>query len=188
MNTAIRSFDTLRELIACVGTEVAVSDWFTITQPQINAFADATSDHQWIHVDPERARTGPFGTTIAHGFLTLALSAGFALRTIEVRDVRMLINYGLDRVRFVAPVPVDSRVRARLTLAVVKPIEGGQQLLWHCTLEREGSDKPVCVLDLWLRYYTAEPQPRARHTPSALPELPAASRPRSPVAAMPRTR
>lgn len=177
MSTAMRTFNTLRELVACVGTEVAVSDWVTITQAQINAFADATDDHQWIHVDPERARTGPFGSTIAHGFLTLALSAGFALRTVEVRDVRMLINYGLDRVRFVTPVPVDSRVRARLALAVAKPIEGGEQILWHCTLEREGSDKPVCVLDLWLRYYTAEPELHAQPAPSAQAELEAVSHP-----------
>lgn len=149
----MRVFDSLHELRACVGEEVAVSDWFTVTQQHINAFADATEDHQWIHVDPERARSGPFGSTIAHGFLTLALSAGFAERTIAVRGLRMVINYGLDRVRFTAPVPVGSRLRARMTLAAAKPMEGGQQLLWHSTIEREGSDKPVCVLDQWLRYY-----------------------------------
>lgn len=149
----MRSFERLTDLVACVGQEVAVSDWHTITQQHIDQFADATGDHQWIHVDPERARAGPFGTTIAHGFLTLSLVAGFADRSIRVADLRMGVNYGLNKVRFIAPVPVGSRVRMRSELLQATPIEGGQQLLWRNTIELEGSDKPACVAELLARYY-----------------------------------
>ncbi len=149
----MRSFEQLVDLVACVGQEVAVSDWHTITQQHIDQFADATGDHQWIHVDPERARAGPFGTTIAHGFLTLSLVAGFADRSIRVADLRMGVNYGLNKVRFIAPVPVGSRVRMRSELLQATPIEGGQQLLWRNTIELEGSDKPACVAELLARYY-----------------------------------
>ena len=149
----MRSFERLADLVACVGQEVAVSDWHTITQQHIDQFADATGDHQWIHVDPERARAGPFGTTIAHGFLTLSLIAGFADRSIRVADLRMGVNYGLNKVRFIAPVPVGSRVRMRSELLQATPIEGGQQLLWRNTIELEGSDKPACVAELLARYY-----------------------------------
>lgn len=149
----MRSFERLADLVACVGQEVAVSDWHTITQQHIDQFADATGDHQWIHVDPERARAGPFGTTIAHGFLTLSLVAGFADRSIRVADLRMGVNYGLNKVRFIAPVPVGSRVRMRSELLQATPIEGGQQLLWRNTIELEGSDKPACVAELLARYY-----------------------------------
>lgn len=150
----MKTFDTLSELVACVGQEVAVSDWHTVTQQHIDQFADATGDHQWIHVDPARAKAGPFGAPIAHGFLTLSLIAGFSQRTMVVRDVRMGVNYGLNKVRFMAPVPVGSRLRVHMQLLDATPIEGGQQLTWKNTIEREGADKPVCVAESVARYYT----------------------------------
>ena len=152
--THMKTFETLAQLIACVGQEVAVSDWHTVTQEHVNQFADATGDHQWIHVDVERATSGPFGAPIAHGFLTLSLVAGFSQRTLKVSDVRMGVNYGLNKVRFMAPVPVGSRLRSRMTLLEATPVEGGQQLVWKNTIEREGSEKPVCVAESVARYYT----------------------------------
>lgn len=149
----MKTFRSYTEVSACVGQEVAVTDWITITQEQVNLFADATGDHQWIHVDPERAKAGPFGAPIAHGFLTLSLVAGFSQRTLKVGDVRMGVNYGLNKVRFMAPVPVGSRLRSRMTLLEVTPVEGGQQLVWKNTIEREGADKPVCVAEPLARYY-----------------------------------
>ena len=149
----MKTFDTIAELAACVGQEVAVSDWITITQQQVNLFAEATGDHQWIHVDVERAKAGPFGAPIAHGFLTLSMLPRFFESTFEVRQVRMGVNYGLNKVRFMAPVPVGSRLRSRLALLEATPIEGGQQLIWKNTIEREGSDKPVCVAETVARYY-----------------------------------
>lgn len=149
----MRSFDTLDQLAALVGQEITVTDWQPVTQQQINQFADATGDHQWIHVDAERARTGPFGTTIAHGYMTLSLLAGFFDRSLAVKNVRMGINYGLNKVRFMAPVPVNSRLRVRIELLEASPIEGGQQMAWRCTIEREGSDKPVCVAEPLSRFY-----------------------------------
>jgi acyl dehydratase len=149
-----KTFDTLAELAACVGQEVAVTDWFTVTQQHIDQFADATGDHQWIHVDPERAKAGPFGATIAHGYLTLSLLAGFLdAASFEVRGVSMGINYGLNKVRFMAPVPVGSRLRARMRLLEAAPIQGGLQLTWQSTIEREGSDKPVCVAEPLAQYF-----------------------------------
>ena len=148
-----KTFDTLAELAACVGQEVAVTDWFTVTQQHIDQFAAATGDHQWIHVDPERAKAGPFGATIAHGYLTLSMLAGFLGGVVQVRDVRMGVNYGLNKVRFMAPVPVGSRLRARVTLLDAQPLEGGMQLAWRSTIEREGADKPVCVAEPLARYY-----------------------------------
>ena len=148
-----KTFDTLAELAACVGQEVAVSDWHTVTQQHINQFADATGDHQWIHVDAERAKAGPFGTTIAHGYLTLSLLAGFFDRAIEVKDVRMGINYGLNKVRFMGPVPSGSRLRVRIALLGSEPIEGGLQMAWKCTIEREGEAKPGCVAESLSRSY-----------------------------------
>ena len=150
----MRTFETLAELAACAGQEITVTDWHQVTQQHIDQFADATGDHQWIHVDPERARAGPFGTPIAHGFLTLSLVAGLAQRSLEVADVRMGINYGLNRVRFIAPVPVGSRVRMRIELLEAVPIEGGQQLVWRNTIELEDSDKPACVAESVARYFT----------------------------------
>ncbi|MDR1967489.1 MAG: MaoC family dehydratase [Burkholderiaceae bacterium] len=150
----MKTFESLAELAACSGQEIAVSDWFTVTQQHIDQFAEATGDHQWIHVDPVRAQAGPFGTTIAHGYLTLSMLAGFSMRSISIKGVRMGINYGLNKVRFMAPVPVGSRLRARMHLLEVTPIEGGRQLAWRTTIERQGSDKPVCVAEPLSRYYT----------------------------------
>ena len=149
-----KTFDTLAELAACVGQEVAVTDWFTVTQQHIDQFAAATGDHQWIHVDPERAKAGPFGATIAHGYLTLSMLAGFLGGVVQVRDVRMGVNYGLNKVRFMAPVPVGSRLRARMKLLSAEPIaNNGYQMAWEMTVEREGASKPVCVAESLSRRY-----------------------------------
>lgn len=150
----MKVFETLADLAACVGQEVAVSDWFTITQEQVNLFAQATGDHQWIHVDVERARQGPFGAPIAHGFLTLSLLPLFFESSFVVRQTRMGVNYGLNKVRFTAPVPVGSRLRGRMTLLSADPIENqGLQMTWQMLVEREGSDKPVCVAEALVRQY-----------------------------------
>lgn len=150
----MKTFETLADLAACVGQEVAVSDWITITQEQVNRFADATGDHQWIHVDPERARQGPFGAPIAHGFLTLSLLPRFFESSFDVRGSRMGVNYGLNKVRFTAPVPVGSRLRARMTLLSAEPVAGdGLQMAWQVQIEREGVDKPVCVAESLVRRY-----------------------------------
>jgi acyl dehydratase len=149
----MRTFQTLSELPPLVGQEVAVTDWLTITQDQVDLFADATHDHQWIHVDPERAQAGPFGGPIAHGFLTLSLLSKFFAMAVTLREVRMAVNYGLNKVRFPAPVPVGSRVRARMTLQACDPVEGGVQITWGVVVEREGSDKPVCVAESLARCY-----------------------------------
>src|SRR3954466_4268094 len=134
----MRTFQTLAELAPHVGEEVAVSDWLTITQEQVNLFAQATGDHQWIHVDVERAKAGPFGAPIAHGFLTLSLLPKLIESSIEIRESKMGVNYGLNKVRFTAPVPVGSRLRARTNLLEAKPIEnGGYQMTWNVTIERE---------------------------------------------------
>lgn len=150
----MRSFATLDELAALVGQTVATSPWLDITQEQVNRFADATGDHQWIHIDPERARQGPFGGPIAHGFLTLSLMPRFLESSFRVDEVRMGVNYGMNRVRFTAPVPVGSRLRAVLNLKACESIEPrGRQLTWDVTVEREGSDKPVCVAEFLARLY-----------------------------------
>ena len=150
----MKTFQTLSELAACVGQEVAVSEWLTITQAQVNQFAEATGDHQWIHVDPEKAKTGPFGGPIAHGFLTLSLLPKFFESSFAIVQSRMGVNYGLNKVRFTAPVPVGSRLRARMTLLTSEPIDnGGVQMVWQVLVEREGSDKPVCVAESLVRRY-----------------------------------
>ena len=150
----MKTFETLAELAACVGREVAVSDWVTITQEQVNRFAEATGDHQWIHVDVEKARTGPFGAPIAHGFLTLSLLPVFFESSFEVRQSRMGVNYGLNKVRFTAPVPVGSRLRGRMTLLATEPLEhDGLQMIWRVSVEREGAEKPVCVAESLVRHY-----------------------------------
>lgn len=150
----MKTFQTLAELPAHVGQEVAVSDWLTVTQEQINLFAQATGDHQWIHVDVEKAKAGPFGTPIAHGFLTLSLIPKFFESAIRVENARMGVNYGLNRVRFTAPVPVGSRLRAHLKLLECKPIESdGYQMTWEVTVEREGSERPVCIAESLSRRY-----------------------------------
>jgi acyl dehydratase len=150
----MKTFETLSDLAALVGTEVAVSDWTQITQQQIQQFADATGDQQWIHTDPVRAQAGPFGSPIAHGFLTLSLIPKFFDESVAVTQSRMGVNYGLNKVRFIAPVPVNSRLRGRLKLLSNQPIDGGGvQMAWEVTIEREGSDKPVCVAESLVRRY-----------------------------------
>ena len=149
----MKTFNTLAELAALAGQEITVTDWYEVTQQHINQFADATGDHQWIHVDAERAKAGPFGTTIAHGYLTLSLLAGFFDRALSVKDVRMGINYGLNKVRFMGPVPSSSRLRVRIALLGSEPIERGLQMAWKCTIEREGQEKPVCVAEPLSRLY-----------------------------------
>jgi acyl dehydratase len=137
-----------------VGHEIAVSDWLEVTQARINQFADATGDHQWIHVDPARAALElPSKTTIAHGFLTLSLLSTLIRESITFTGLRMAINYGLNRVRFVSPVPSGSRIRALITLHTVDAVSGGYQATWQVTIEREGGDKPACVADWIVRYY-----------------------------------
>ena len=149
----MRTFQTIAELKDLVGQEVGVSDWITVTQERIQLFADATNDHQWIHVDVERAKAGPFGTTIAHGFLTLSLLPEMAASAFGVRETRMGVNYGLNKVRFPAPVPSGSRLRGRFKLIDYEPLEGGAQLTVQVTMEREGSDKPVCIAESIGRRY-----------------------------------
>lgn len=149
-----KQFKTFEEVKACVGQGVAISDWTTVTQSQINMFADATNDHQWIHIDKEKAAAGPFGTTIAHGFLTLSLLPNFFESAYANDQTRMGINYGLNKVRFTSPVPVDSRLRGHLHLLACEDIEPkGIQMTWKVTVERDGSDKPVCVAESVVRHY-----------------------------------
>jgi len=136
------------------GREVGVSGWLLVAQDRIAAFADATDDHQWIHVDAERARTGsPFGTTIAHGFLTLSLVSALVRDAVVVEGVRMALNYGLNRVRFVSPVPSGSRIRARVVLAKIDDMVDSIQAIWNVTIERDGGDKPAVVAEWIVRYY-----------------------------------
>lgn len=136
------------------GREAGVSDWLVIGQERIDAFADATDDHQWIHVDRERARTEtPFETTIAHGFLTLSLLSALVRDAVTVEGARMAINYGLNRVRFVSPVPSGSRIRARVALAHVEDTADSIQAIWNVTIERDGGDKPALVAEWIVRYY-----------------------------------
>ena len=147
-------FGNLEELAAKVGHEVVVSDWLEVTQERINQFADATGDHQWIHVDVERARReSPFGTTIAHGFLTLSLLSHFLNNSLEFGNSKMGVNYGCNRLRFTAPVKVGSRLRARLKLKEFQRIEGGVQMIWDVAMECEGQEKPVLVAEWVGRRY-----------------------------------
>lgn len=150
----MRQFETLDELAQCVGQDIGQSEWITVSQERVNQFADATGDHQWIHLDVERAKAGPFGGTIAHGFLTLSLLPFFFQNAMNVRRVSMGVNYGLNKVRFPAPVPVGSRLQASLKLLQAYPLEGsGYQFTWEVTVKREGSDKPVCVAESVARQY-----------------------------------
>ena len=143
----MKTFENITDLQPLVGQEIAVSDWITVDQARIDKFADATGDHQWIHIDTERAKTGPFGTTVAHGFLTLSLLPELSAKAFTITNTRMGVNYGLNRVRFPAPVPSGSRLRGRFKLLAYQPIEGGAQITTEVTMEREGSDKPVCVAE-----------------------------------------
>jgi acyl dehydratase len=144
---------TLAELPSYVGKELGTSDWVEVTQERVNLFADATGDHQWIHVDVERAnRESPFGGPIAHGYLTLSLLIPMWSQVLTVTDVAMAVNYGLNKVRFPAPVPVGSKVRLTATLKDVEEIKGGYQLTAAAAIERDGGDKPVCIAELVVRF------------------------------------
>lgn len=150
----VTEIESIAQLGERVGQEVATSDWLEVTQERINEFAEATEDRQWIHVDPERAaRESPFKQTIAHGFLTLSMLSELMKLAISVGGLKMGINYGLNRVRFVAPVPAGSRIRGRFTLAELEEIKGGVQATWNVAVEREGGDKPCCVAEWLVRYY-----------------------------------
>jgi len=149
----MKSYETLAELEREVGGAAVVSDWIVVTQERIDLFADATGDHQWIHIDPERAKAGPFGTTIAHGFLTLSLLPEMAASAFAVTETSMGVNYGLNRVRFPAPVPSGSRLRGHFTLLKFERLDGGAQLTYEVKMEREGSDKPVCIAESVARRY-----------------------------------
>ncbi|GAB2838544.1 MaoC family dehydratase [Pseudoduganella ginsengisoli] len=145
---------TLADMKALVGKEVAVSAWFDITQERINQFAHATGDHQWIHTDVERARKeSPFGGTIAHGFMTIAMVPAMLDSALTMADMKMGVNYGLNKVRLPAPVPAGSRLRARMTIQRIDDIEGGAQVEWGVVIEREGGAKPVCVAEVLMRRY-----------------------------------
>ena len=147
-------FAGIEDATSQLGQEIGISDWMLIDQNSVNGFAQVTGDQQWIHVDVERARReSPFGGPIAHGYLTLSLLAKFAQECIGVDGVKLAVNYGLNRVRFAAPVKVGSRVRARFILAGVEDIQGGAQLVWQATIEIEGGDKPACVAEMVTRWY-----------------------------------
>ena len=149
----MREFPSLTALAEATGQHLGYSDWLEIGQERVNLFAEATNDHQWIHVDPERAKSGPFGTTIAHGFLTLSLIPSLTPQLFRVEGVRMGVNYGVNKVRFPSPVPVGSRLRATAVVAEVTEAGGGMQLVTRVTIEREGGDKPVCVAETVARFY-----------------------------------
>jgi acyl dehydratase len=149
----VKVFESLDALRAGVGEHIGHSEWHTVTQEQVNTFAEATGDHQWIHVDPEAAAKGPFGTTIAHGYLTLSLIPMFSAQAMRIEGVRMGVNYGLNKVRFPAPVPVGSAVRAAFRIVSVEDVKDGVQVTTEVTIEREGGDKPACVAETVARFY-----------------------------------
>jgi acyl dehydratase len=149
----MRIYESVDALRAAVGEHAGYSNWHEITQERINLFARATDDHQWIHVDPEQAAKGPFGTTIAHGYLTLSLISVLVREVWSVEGVRMVINYGLNRVRFPAPVPVGSRVRGGFLVKSVEDVAGGVQLINEVTIERDGGEKPCCIAETVSRVY-----------------------------------
>jgi acyl dehydratase len=146
-------FASIAELADAVGNHLGYSDWWDITQDRVDTFADATDDHQWIHVDPERAAAGPFGGPIAHGYLTLSMAVPLMVQIVGVQGVAMAVNYGTNKVRFPAPVPVGSRLRAGATLAGVDMFDGGAQATFDVVFEVEGGSKPVCVAQVIYRYY-----------------------------------
>lgn len=149
----MRTFESIEELAACQGELIGHSDWVTVTQDAVNLFADATGDHQWIHVDPERAADGPFGTTIAHGYLTLAMLPQLMHQIYRLEGVKLAINYGLNKVRFPAPVPVGSKIRAETSVVEVADAGGGaQQVTLSTTVAIDGSAKPACVAESVVRY------------------------------------
>jgi acyl dehydratase len=143
----MRVLNNSEEVAAAAGTELGVSEWIAITQERIDMFADATGDHQWIHVDPEKAANGPFGKTIAHGYLTLSLLPFFGAHVFAFAGEGAKVNYGVNKVRFMSPVPVDSKLRARVDLVEVTDIPKGQQAILRYTIEIDGADKPACVAE-----------------------------------------
>lgn len=149
----MRVFESLAALRDAAGEHLGFSDWHTVTQEQVNAFADATGDHQWIHVDPDRAAQGPFGSTVVHGYLTLSLVPMLVSQILRVEGIRMGLNYGCNKVRFPAPLPTGSKIRAGSRLAVVEEIAGGLHIVNEVTIERHGGEKPVCVAETVVRYY-----------------------------------
>ena len=146
-------FETPNALLDAVGQQLGPTDWLDIAQDRINLFADATGDHQWIHVDPERAKDGPFGATIAHGYLTLSLANLFLPQLMEVQNVSMGVNYGCDRVRFPAPVPVGSRIRGAGEVMSAEEMKGGVQVVVRVTVEIENSERPACIVDTISRFF-----------------------------------
>ena len=146
-------FNNPAELLQAVGNDLGQSDWLEIDQQRINLFADATGDHQWLHVDPEKAATGPFGATIAHGYLTLSLVNMFLPQIVDVQGISMGVNYGCGKVRFPSPVKVNSRVRGSGELVHAEEVKGGIQATIRVTVEIEGSDRPACIIDTISRYY-----------------------------------
>ena len=148
-----RVFTSIGELREAVGEDIGPTGWFEVDQQRIDLFAEATGDHQWIHVDPEKAAAGPFGTTIAHGYLTLSLIPSFTPQLLSVEGITMGVNYGVNKVRFPSPVPVGSRLRASARIAEVGDVPGGAQLVTVITVEREGGTKPVCVAETVVRFY-----------------------------------
>jgi acyl dehydratase len=145
----------ISDLVVQPEDPLVTSDWIEVTQERIDGFADATGDRQWIHVDAERARhESPFRTTVAHGFLTLSMISKMAFDSMSVAGVRLVLNYGLNRVRFTAPVPAGARVRGRFAVAALEKFSGGVELTWSVTIERHGSEKPCCIAEWVVRYYT----------------------------------
>lgn len=147
------TFASVEEIVAAVGQPLGESDWLTVTQERIQLFADAVGDHQWIHVDPERARAGPFGGCIAHGYLTLSLASYFMPQIVQIENMRMGVNYGCERIRFPAPVPAGSRLRGRGELVKAELVDGGVQATIRMTMEIDGNSRPGCVVDTISRYY-----------------------------------
>jgi len=148
-------FKNPAELLEATGRRLGPTEWLDVAQERIDLFAEATGDHQWIHVDPERAREGPFGATIAHGYLTLSLANLFLPQLMEVQNVSMGVNYGCDRVRFPSPVPVGSRIRGSGEVIGAEEVKGGVQVVVRVTVEIEGSDRPACIVDTISRFYPA---------------------------------
>jgi acyl dehydratase len=149
----MRAFSSIAELRDAAGEHLGYSDWHTVDQKTVDLFAEATGDHQWIHVDPDRAAKGPFGRTVAHGFLTLSLIPVLAQEVYRIDGVRMGVNYGLNRVRFPAPLPVGSRVRAGVEFVEITEVDGGVQIVSRVTVEAEGAPKPCCVAETVSRFY-----------------------------------
>ncbi len=155
-SAAMRTITGLDELKQAEGDDLGVSDWHEVTQKDVNTFADVTGDHQWIHIDQERARRTPFGGTITHGYLTLSLAPALTDQIFELKGFAFTLNYGLNRVRFPAPLPVGTRVRVHAKLKELEEVPGGAQIVTELTFEREGGDKPVCVAETLARVYVAE--------------------------------